>query len=270
MSIGDMLRVKLDLPHARVTEIRSGPDELYTIIAGGMEFYVDQFKPIYFPRRTGMGEPKIWPREGINPVVNDLAIHDVLLPNVHEPEQSTIEWIRWKRRAQVVTGLFHVFGGNKYCVQTEECGPEFAKLNESEWPDHDPQHVKYQFIVRPGTIMTFPRPTDALRAMSAHDPEDMVKAGPYESLVTPGVVYYFLVHPTGRGRWPNCAPPFESMSEPGEYTSRPPSHSSEWKKVIFKGGPSATKHSGDLTRETTRARYQQWKSRPDISHPLDR
>lgn len=88
------------------------------------------------------------------------------------------------------------------------------------------------------------------RGESIDSRSDHPERGPYADRMIDGVVYWFLVHPTGRGRWSDDVPKFERKSDPGEYRSRPiPSYGKGWVKlwnsVEFMGLNATMRHPND-------------------------
>lgn len=69
--------------------------------------------------------------------------------------------------------------------------------------------------------------------------------GPYFDIARPGVVYWLLVHPTGKGRWLDEIPKFFRETRPGEYRMRPPSVRSDWRRLKFDGVHASMRHPSD-------------------------
>lgn len=76
------------------------------------------------------------------------------------------------------------------------------------------------------------------------------KYGPYVLLEDERVVYWLLVHPSGRGRWPSGIPAFEKIREPGVYVTRPPNYPTkvlnQWELLAYRGpGLNTDRHPND-------------------------
>lgn len=74
--------------------------------------------------------------------------------------------------------------------------------------------------------------------------------GPYQLRSNTDVVYYFYVHPTGRGRWHGDVDRFAIEKTPGEYYTRPISKHGRgsrdlWRMVEFIGEGDALRHPND-------------------------
>lgn len=73
--------------------------------------------------------------------------------------------------------------------------------------------------------------------------------GPYYDALNGSIEYWFLVHPTGRGRWSSTVPEFMVKYEAGRYESRPPSRQSKdrgvWEMLHFGGDSDVSRHPND-------------------------
>jgi hypothetical protein len=172
---------------------------------GSWRFRWDQM--MVFPRRPD-GSTKDWRNEKIFPTVRDVVVGDIFAcvdpkPDVNDEKMMKV----WNARYQQVTRMYHAARYEFVRVQTFES----AMYTTRTWNFHVTE------------LIVFPRVETSLESNKRETIDRSKRYGPYVDKQV-GNTYMFLVHPTGRGRWPGNLAPFRFVQQEADdvIVSRPP------------------------------------------------
>lgn len=255
------------VPITDITPLSHGKWEIHC--AYGV-YVVSYNELLSFPRRLD-GSVRDWMDEEELPTPASLAVGDtlpparsideIIIPGARLPQGVTWDTI-YRRYIQRVVGVQKYLNTGIALIDT---------VTDYE-PDSRERPTRRTFGFRLDQDIVMPcSEWNPRLGKAAAQVEDMKKCGPYELMSNHDTTYWFLVHPTGKGRWPAGTPEFEIIDEPGEYTMRPPSGISAdvraaWKqfqqKYVDPKDGHFIPHPQDLTPEMKKQRYQNWKMRP--------
>lgn len=244
-------------PHVRITVSTRDPDDttMWILESSYGRIRVPHNRYVGFPLRADLSVRE-WYDPSTPPTIGDLCVGDMLLPA--EPKPQALQ----KLYVQEVTAVYRFIDGLHYNLETSTFG-------EQDGAGRSRKRI-FQFMAR--EPITFPRDTydPRMRASIIRDTGTKL-AGPYIDLrginEDQGIMYYwFLIHPSGRGRWPKGTPVFGDTSErKGEdgCIMRAPTSSHQWRPFRFVGDAKngEIRHPSDRTHEVNAQLYREWKER---------
>ena len=242
---------RLGFPPQRVLEVNHLPANRVHFRTDQGEWTVPFDAELRFPARPNH-ETIDWRTQPIPPTPGELAIGDILpSPKLEPPDKETLDWRAWNNEFQLVTGIGH--------------NPENTSAYITTYSPVE--HANRRWIVALDARVAFPL-AKPIRGRRNFDRDTNAKFGPYRHKPRLGdplrTRYFFLQHPTGRGRWPSGTPEFrivERREDLDEVTMRPPgANKGDWKEFILE--PGGTPHPNDYmtpdNKQLRKQRYEEW------------
>lgn len=169
---------------------------------------------VVFPRRLN-GEHRDWRDASEPPTPRELALGDFLpaLPGSHESDYCILTNVASRNAEdplQITISLYPVLTGG----------------------------TPRRFMCYAAQPLVFP-----LRQIVPEVDRTRPLRGPYADVYS-SAIYWLMLHPSGKGRWPAGTPTFR-RHESGEHHMRPPTHRAEWEGLKFLGSSVADRHPND-------------------------
>lgn len=221
--------LRIDLPDQYVYKIEhDSPGEHIRIITDQIDWWVPWDSFIRFPARSVKMEIRDW-RGYEWPRADQVFPGDILpSPKINRPDESdTKRYNYWYGGYQVVSRVYRDIAPRTMVIVTHVPAEERTIY---KW------HALYE---EPLVFKRAPRLSK--RALRSTDRSQQTEYGPYKYRGREAD-YMFLVHKTGRGRWPQGTPPFRIVDEPGSFTMRPPTYK-YWRFFDLQRG--GTRHPSD-------------------------
>lgn len=250
-------------PHVKITRSCRDPEDstMWILESSYGTIRVPHNRLVSFPLRADLSTRE-WLDLEKPPTVGDLCVGDILPPAELKPPALQ------KLYVQEVTAVYRYIDRVHYNVETHTFGEQ----------DGAGRSRKRVFQVTKYDKLIFPREEFNARVRASSIRDTNVKmAGPYIHEDNPNAdigieYYYFLIHPSGRGRWPKGTPDFGDTSDrigDNGCVMRAPREAYKWRPFRFVGDTTKgqIRHPSDRTHEVNAQLYRAWKERQS---PADR